>query len=45
MKKILAIILTVLMILAFALTATACEPMIDDYQSDTFELGESTLTK
>ena len=45
MKKFLAIVVSVLMILAFALTATACEPMLDDYESDTFELGESSMTK
>ncbi len=42
MKRIIAIIMTVLMMLAFALTAAGCEPVVENYESDTFELGESS---
>lgn len=42
MKKIILIIAAAALI-ALSLLAGGCEPMLEEYQSDTFELGESTL--
>ena len=45
MKRVFAVVLTVLAMIAFVFAAAGCEPMIEDYSSDTFELGESSMTK
>ena len=42
MKKIVLLIAAAALI-ALSLLAGGCEPMLEEYQSDTFELGESTL--
>lgn len=41
MKRIIAL-LAALLVLACAVVMSGCEPMVDEYQSDTFELGESS---
>lgn len=42
MKKVLLIIAAAILI-ALTLLAGGCEPMLEEYQSDTYELGESTI--
>lgn len=43
MKRIIAALALLLAIAGMTLL-TACEPMVEDYESDTFELGSSSLS-